>query len=293
MSVRETLRNVGYSVLRHLPRRSGRGDRLILAYHNVVPSGTGSVGENQLHLPFDKFVRQLAAVKSEADIVPLMDILTRAAPAERRVAITFDDAYESALSLAVRHCVSIDVPSTIFVAPALLGRVPAWDRRAEAGTWSSEERARFLNTDHGLEDLATDPDFGDTKFSLLRIGSEAGLHYATESSAVQLGNHTMRHANLSAVSPEVAAREVLDAQAWLSEKFPKALLPVVAYPYGLRPPDPSTLLLRTGLKAGLSVTGGWMRSGRLVHESDVPRWNVPASMPIDGFRFRMRGWASS
>ena len=88
-----------------LPRRTRPGDRLILAYHNVVPAHWAPRGDRSLHLPVDKFEAQLRMIRNEAEIVPLMELLTTSAPNDRCVAITFDDAYASALELGVGACV--------------------------------------------------------------------------------------------------------------------------------------------------------------------------------------------
>ena len=38
-----------------------RGRRLILAYHNIIPTGSAPVGDRSLHLPLDEFAAQLDA----------------------------------------------------------------------------------------------------------------------------------------------------------------------------------------------------------------------------------------
>src|SRR5262245_45050357 len=88
-------------------RRLHRGRALVLLYHNVVPDGAKPSGELSLHLPFGQFCSQLDILARECDIVPLQDLLLDDTKQNGRVrvAITFDDAYASALSIGVPELV--------------------------------------------------------------------------------------------------------------------------------------------------------------------------------------------
>lgn len=288
--VRGTIKSAAEAALVRLPRRTRRGDRLILAYHNVVPAGTTPLGDRSLHMPLDRFERQLDMVRREADIVPLLDLLSREAPNERRAAITFDDAYGSALQLGVYTCVSQNIACTIFVAPSLLGSMPEWDIRAELGRWTAADREYFLNDEHGLARTSVGTLRPDALSDLMRVASEALLSEVAELHGVKFGNHTMRHPNLSVLPEALAIRELADAQTWLCSRFPHLTIPVVAYPFGLYPPSRQQLLSACGAHFGLAVVGGWLRGGDLNDSTALSRWNVPASLSLDGFRLRLRGW---
>jgi peptidoglycan/xylan/chitin deacetylase (PgdA/CDA1 family) len=290
MTLRDTIRSGVERVLSAAPRRTAPGDRLILAYHNVVPSDASRHGDRSLHLPLDEFERQMQCLRDEADVVSLDTLLRASGSRSRLVAITFDDAYASALVLGVSACVSLGFPCTVFVAPALLGQFPHWDVAAERGAWSDHDRHRFLWEHRGLTKLEpVAPALSSATSSIMRIATESELLAACHQTGVSVGNHTMRHANLGALSSQHAQAELSEADAWLRDRFP-ATVPVVAYPYGIAPQDRKTVLSRTGLEYGLQVTGGWWRGGERRETSALPRWNVPAGVSSRGFRLRARGW---
>lgn len=292
MTVRDVVRGTVERLLSIAPRRTSPGDRLILAYHNVVPAGSPACGDRSLHLPVDRFEAQLQCLRAEADVVPLEALLHAGSARARLVAITFDDAYASALALGVAACVSRNMPCTVFVAPALLGRVPTWDTMAQQGQWSESDRHRFLWEQRGLGAPApagaTANDAGATT-ERLRIATEAELLAACGQRGVTVGNHTMHHANLGALSTAEAAAELTEAGEWLRVRFPAAA-PVVAYPYGIAPRDRAAAVPPAGLTHGLEVSGGWWRAAQAVAPLAVPRWNVPAGLSVPGFVVRVRGW---
>jgi peptidoglycan/xylan/chitin deacetylase (PgdA/CDA1 family) len=275
------------SVLGLLPSRIRAGDRLILAYHNVIPSGTAQIGEKTLHMPADQFAEQIAVLRREVDLVPLMDLLTRESTTERRVAITFDDACASALELGVRHCAAQEIPTTVFVAPNLLGTIPWWDEQAAKGRWSEAERRDFLDGQRGITQHSRAPE-ADVALGLLRIADESELRSVLRLPGITLGNHTMTHANLSRLSPDAVAEEIRAAHAWLMERFPSHTIPVVAYPYGLPPTDQACHRV-AGIEHGLLAAGGWLFAENKLPTARVPRWNVPAPLPIGRFTTTIRG----
>lgn len=285
MTLRDVVRDGVERTLSVAPRRTSPGDRLILAYHNVVPAGSPGCGDRSLHLPVDRFEAQLQCLREETDVVALDELLRAGHSRARLAAITFDDAYASALALGVAACVSRNMPCTVFVAPALLGQVPTWDTMAQQGQWSESDRHRFLWEQRGLGA----PALGDATTDNLRIATEPELLAACGQRGVTVGNHTMHHANLGALSTAEAAAELTEAGEWLRARFPAAA-PVVAYPYGIAPSDCGAAVPPAGLTHGLEVTGGWWRAGHPVAPLSVPRWNVPAGLSVRGFRVRVRGW---
>lgn len=284
MALRSMARTVAETVLGALPRATAPGDRLILSYHNVVPSGSPPRGDRSLHLPLDQFERQLQTIRAEADVVPLMELLTSEEPRARRVAITFDDAYGSAMKLAVPACVSHGFSCTVFVAPALLGLVPTWDVRAERGAWSDQSRDRYLRLERGRGE--GHPAHSE-HLRLLAIATTETLSRVRDLPGVSFGNHSMSHANLGALTTEEASADLTQARDWLATFAPNNRIPVVAYPYGIPPTVPSEALRAADVEFGLLVTGGWARG-----EFDplhFPRLNVPGAISVNGFRLRLRG----
>ncbi len=289
MSVRALIRGTLERALVSLPRRTRNGDRLVLAYHNVVPDSAQPAGDRSLHLSHARFREQLRAVTNEADVVPLMDVLTRTARGERRVAITFDDAYASALTLGVGECVARGMASTVFVAPALLDTVPHWDWASARGAWSHADREQFLWQEGGRV-RGMDAAGADALPETLRIATADTLRVAALSDGVTLGNHTMTHPNLGALTTPEVLEELNQAHAWLRAFVPERHVPVVAYPFGHAPRDPAAAVPTTVALHGLMVTGKWASHDQPPLPLAYPRWNVPAGLSTQGFRARLRGW---
>jgi len=292
--LRRVLRGAAESVLVRLPRRTAPGDRLILAYHNVVPADWVPSGDRSLHLPVDRFEAQLGVLQAEATVVSLMELLTTHDPHRRRVAITFDDAYASALTLGVAACQARGLPCTVFVAPGLLGRVPLWDRRAMAGRWEDTDRATFLWQHKGRDaEPVTAEEHGIDRTLRIATATELLSCVAQSDEGLTLGNHTVSHPNLAALGLEDVQVELRDAQMWLHTRTPERVIPVVAYPYGHAPRDDTWRVEHdvTLPRWGLRVTGGWQRNGSTLQPHALPRWNVPAGISLAGFAIRLRGFA--
>ncbi len=290
MALRALVRGAIERVMCALPRRTRPGDRLILAYHNVVPTAWAPRGDRSLHLPVDKFEAQLRMIRNEAEIVPLMELLTTSAPKDRRVAITFDDAYASALELGVGACVRERVPCTVFVAPGLLGTVPVWDRAADAGQWTAADRNQFLWTQRGTASSLDGASFLTVSNPQCEIGTMDSLLAVARQRLVTFGNHTMTHPNLGALSAAEASSEIERASSWLDDHLLHSSIPVVAYPYGIPPAEWDGGRLAAVVSQGLLVSGGWLDTKARMNPLGVPRWNVPAGVSSAGFLRRLRGW---
>jgi peptidoglycan/xylan/chitin deacetylase (PgdA/CDA1 family) len=283
---------------------------LVLAYHNVVPDAHPCGGDGSLHLPVAAFAEQLGMLRRDADVVPLTTLL--AAPAggrDRLVAVTFDDAYASALTVGLPCCAAQDVPATVFVAPGLLGTIPAWDRHAAAGRWTAADRADFLWQQQGMDTALPAPPWTaplppppsvpsslpvplPTLLERCRLATADAVLAAVAAGRgrVTLGNHSWRHANLGALDAATVQQEVRATAAWLAAHATTAAVPVLAYPYGIPPRDAPAALAGTGVTQALCVAGGWMTHGDARAPWHLPRWNVPAGISRHGFRLRLRGW---
>jgi peptidoglycan/xylan/chitin deacetylase (PgdA/CDA1 family) len=232
------------------------------------------------------FAAQLRVIREHCNVVPLIDILERDASGEIRAAVTFDDAYASALKLGVTECRRQNVPCTVFVAPSLLGTIPYWDVKSEREQWSIEEREHFLTVEKGIPPEASVTPFDQN--NPLRIASEEEIREAVCLGGVTLGNHTFNHINLRAHSPDAIVAELRQSQDWLRAHFPEEVtLPIVAYPYGY-PPLAAEDYLGASVNYGLLADGGWMISGSSRQRAMVPRWNV-SPMPLARFTVRLGG----
>lgn len=264
----------------------------ILAYHNVVPDGSGH-GDPSLHIPLRAFCAQLDELTRTHDVVPLGEALS--APGRRRRAvITFDDAYRGAVLCAVDELARRRLPATIFVAPGSLGGDFWWDvlRDEIGGTISEEWRTAVLNGMAGRDDLARvcarENGYEAAQLPpLARIASEAELDEAVmRHPGLTLGSHSWSHPNLTRLDAEELMLELTRPLEWLRSRF-ASVVPWIAYPYGLGSAAVSQAAAQAGYTGGLMVAGGRIRAP--TDPFAVPRLNIPAGVSQEGFILRLSG----
>ncbi len=300
-TVRRGLKSAAELVLGHrtllslrLARRRGR--RLVLSYHNIVSSThPPTSGDRSLHLPFERFRAQLDAITAAGLQVARLDSpfeLSRAS-----IAITFDDAYAGALALALPELERRRFPSTVFVAPGLLGRdAPWWDLLAtpSSGEIPPDRRSAALDLLAGDGDaiLRAAAERGWPRYPAApehRIAREDELRAALESAPhATVAAHSWSHANLSALDHERLHDELTRPMEWLREEFPERTLNLLAYPYGLESPATRRAVRGAGYASAYRVDGGWSRSDD--DPSALPRLNVSSGVSDPGFRARLGGW---
>jgi peptidoglycan/xylan/chitin deacetylase (PgdA/CDA1 family) len=276
------------AVARSLGRRRRRGQRLILAYHNVVPHSPAG-GERSLHLDFDDFRRQLDTCMSTARVTAVEEAL--APVTEPAIAITFDDAYEGAVTHALPEIAARGLPATMFVSPDLLDRgTPWWDRVAGSdGTIPEIERQRWLEQ-FGGETAAILSANGGSPGSddpVRRISRLHQLREAARFPGLTLGAHTLTHPNLCRMDDARLAQEIAGSLEWVRREFPAQARPWLAYPYGRFDRRVQAATHHAGCTAAFAITGGWFGAG--YSPLAIPRLNVPAGLSPEGFVARLNG----
>ncbi|HEV8448905.1 MAG TPA: polysaccharide deacetylase family protein [Gemmatimonadaceae bacterium] len=283
-----------------LTRRAHRSRVLVLAYHNIVPTGEVAEGDATLHLPQREFAQQLDAIRRTHDVVPLASIFD--APGVRgrpRVVITFDDAYAGALDAGLRELARRDMPSTVFVAPGLLGRVTWWDALSRPGGAGLPEAVR----NHALVELAGKGDgvvswaksSGNFPAELQRrprIARLEEIERAVAESRVTLGSHTWSHPNLRALTDADVREELSSSFEWLRAWFPDATIPWLSYPYGFWSEPVRDIAAEVGYAAAVRVEGGWVAAEGARAPYEIPRLNVPFGMSVNGLSLRLAGIAA-
>jgi peptidoglycan/xylan/chitin deacetylase (PgdA/CDA1 family) len=285
-------------------RRRLRGKSIILAYHAVTPHADRqrAAGERSLYVPQRRFAAHLDILRDVADVVALdqLDAAGETGARRPRVAITFDDAYQGAVTCAIDELESRGLPATIFVAPGCLGgQVFWWDALSHAaGEMPEEVRARALHEFSGIGD------------SILRWASDAGIRVSTDlppharSATVEellaasarrgitLGSHSWSHANLAKLGRTELDAELMRSAKWLADHEPARFIPRLAYPYGLEAPATRVAAASAGYVSAFCIAGGWHDPAR-VPPFARPRLNVGAGMSLDGFRARLLGSRST
>jgi peptidoglycan/xylan/chitin deacetylase (PgdA/CDA1 family) len=279
------------------------GGALVLAYHDIVPDEVGdavradAAGDASLHLPQRAFARQLDLLRKRYEIVPLPRVLDTPGPGGRpRVAITFDDAYEGALTAGVAELERRGLPATVFVAPAFVGGGDFW-WDALAGPEGLPERVRahallaFGGRDAGVRAWAAAAGVRERPLpAFMKMASEARLSDAI-ARGITLASHTWSHPALPALSADELAHELARPLAWLRERFP-GILDWIAYPYGATSAAVEQAARVAGYAAALRVDGGWITRPGGADRFSLPRLNVPAAVSLKGFELRAAGIVS-
>jgi peptidoglycan/xylan/chitin deacetylase (PgdA/CDA1 family) len=281
--------------------RRRRLDRLVLAYHNIVPNDAPAGGDASLHLALGQFVGQLDVLQEWCDVVPLEAVLNAPADTARpQVAVTFDDAYHGATTLGIGEMARRGLPATVFAVPGLIGRQVFW--------WDAYVNARHGMTPSAFRSLAVEELGGDDRAvtawaqhrGILPLASHASRRAATLAElgeavrahpGLTIGSHSWSHANLARVTGDVLVRELVDSLAWLRERVDR-VVPWLSYPYGRWSPAVTQAAGSAGYAAAVVVSGSWMR-GPIKNGLAVPRLNVPAGLSIRGFRLRIAGWTGA
>lgn len=274
-----------------------RGRRLILAYHGIIP-GTHVAepgGERALFIPQSLFAAQMDLLASVADVVGLHE-LDGAGDGRPRVAITFDDAYQGAVTCAVDELVARRLPATIFVPTGRLdGHAFWWDVLAgKDGTLDPATRTYALDALSGADEpvrawaVANDVATREDLPAYARTATPDELAAAVARPGITVGSHSASHAVLSALDARALRDELTRSAAWLAQHLPQRTIPWIAYPYGLESPDVRAGAAAAGYQGAVVISGGWHRPRR-TDQFARPRLSVSAGMSLAGFRARLLG----
>ncbi len=264
---------------------------LVLAYHNVVPDACPPFGDRSLHLRHRMFVRQLDHLLRTCSVVPLEEMLARPAARRRlpRVAITFDDGYRGAVTLAVEELAKRGVPATLFVAPAFVGGSTFWwdsvtpgDGRSLDGELRAHAIRELRGEDRAVRRWAQERGFRiQAAPDYARVASEDELQRAVRHPGITLASHTWSHLNLARLTGAELRSELARPLAWLRQRF-TAVIPWLSYPYGIAVRSVEAAVVAAGYRAALALGHGWFSPDR-VNLCALPRVNVPAALSLNGF----------
>lgn len=281
----------------HLARVLGGRRSLVLAYHNVVSDGVESRGDPSLHVPRSLFAAHLDEIQESCRIVELSRLL-EGAPDDGgppRVALTFDDGYEGALTEGLDELRARELPATFFVPPHHLGGTTFWwdgvrddagrhlrgsDRdRALDALGGEHRRIRAWARRRGLGWREAHPQ--------ARTIGEADLATAAAHPGVTLASHGWSHVNLARLDEGALSDELARSLEWIRE-HPGRTLPVISYPYGLSSERVEMRARKLGYRAGFRVAGGALPD-TAGDPLGLPRINVPAGLSPNGLQLRLSG----
>lgn len=265
----------------------------VLAYHNVVESIEPPRGDRSLHVPLDQFIEQVNWLSGNFSLIALDDLLDERSAADPVAVITFDDAYEGAVRLALPELAARGLPATVFACSALRGGESMWwDALARPAGLPTEVRVAALEECGGrekavkewarrrrLESVDLPPDY--------RISSHAALETATTGTSIAVGSHTHTHPDLSCLTDSELRDELTTSLEFLRNRF-SAFVPWLAYPYGLADRRVGEAARDAGFIGALRVRGGPVRTGEL-DPYHLPRVYVPRDCTLENLRLRMAG----
>jgi len=202
----------------------------ILMYHSIHPEPA----------PFSitpaAFQRQIAFIKDNYTVCRLADVdvfLSNKHDRERRVAVTFDDAYENFLEFALPTLERLSVPCTMCVPTGFIGGWNAWELPKD-----ELPRRKLLSLEQ-LRSLAALP-------------------------SVEFGSHTVDHSSMRKLSQCEVEKQAVESKRQL-EQLTGRLVETFSYPYGTLQDfskDTTRVLMAAGYKRAVTSRWGTLNSYR-------------------------------
>jgi peptidoglycan/xylan/chitin deacetylase (PgdA/CDA1 family) len=209
-----------------------RNTAVVVVFHRV--RGLRDDESDGMTISVPTFERYCRYFHRHFNVVPLgvlVDALRHGTTLRQQLAITFDDGYRDNYENAAPVLERLSLPATFFVVSQWMGSdvVPWWDRQNDViHPWMTWDHVRSLH----------------------RRGFD-------------IGAHTRTHADLGAIAPDDAKREIAGARQELEVRL-KAPVELFAYPYGHKSnlTDTSRDLVRlAGFRCCCSCFGGIVQSG--------------------------------
>lgn len=273
------------SKIKNLIRSKLFGKALILVYHRVADAGPDPF---KLAVSPMNFMEQMALLKSNYHVISMDQLLNgirEKSISERAVVITFDDGYRDNLLNAKPVLEKFDMPATIFISTANLGKPFWWDELAgfmdeleennklkqyciDNFSITNNDQNWYLAVYRRLKFLK--PPARQSEFEKIRALSvrhndllnmrsmNTGEIKHITSRNITIGGHTVNHVPLSILSAEEQQREIFENKKQLEQIIQKPVLHF-AFPFG-QTKDISAgsinLLENAGYNSALCSSGG-------------------------------------
>ena len=272
---------------------------LVLAFHNVLSEGTGPRGDRSLHLPVQVFCEIVDWLAEAFHVVPLDQVLGSRDEenGKPRAAITFDDAYVGAISVAIPELWRRGLPATVFaISGAEPGQTFWWDALADGFPEGMPDTVRESALNLARGDEAEVRAWAKREgLPLAKLDGEfvaaswESIGRASRLPGITIASHTRSHPNLAALGADELAEELTGSRDDLVQAV-EGSRPWLAYPYGLSSPPVQEAAEAAGYEMAWRVSGGVLRSkDPLPSRYALPRLNIPAGLSLQGFRLRAAG----
>jgi peptidoglycan/xylan/chitin deacetylase (PgdA/CDA1 family)/glycosyltransferase involved in cell wall biosynthesis len=256
---------------------------LVLAYHRVASLEPDS---HKLCTPPDVFREQMRCLARDYAPVSLNDLVTFAADGRipaRAVAVTLDDGYLDALTIASPILAEFGIPATFFVNSDRLSEeherwwdilerlpLPASERKAlNQAMWPLDANGRRQLVGDVLARTGSDPCPRPSH----RVMKGEELRQLSARRGHSIGAHTVHHLALTTQPLETKRSEVLHDKAALEHAIGAPVL-LFSYPYGDYDADTVGVVREAGFLGAFTVEAGVVSAGanRLL----LPRYEITA-----------------
>ena len=239
-------------------RCGGRG--VILAFHDIVRGNDPVNRAGSVSAEFLERALQYIA-QSGLEPVPLSQIPARLEEPgkERFIALTFDDGYKSALEIAAPLLERYRIPATVFVTSGRLGAetdykweglahyIAGHDHIAVGPFWAAtktlaQKQAAYRKLTrlvrgghemwrHHLDEFFTAQGMDVPSLVREKFLDAQGVKALAQSPMIEIGGHSVSHANLAQLGEEEAFAEIVKNKTDLEELLGREVSSF-AYPYG-------------------------------------------------------------
>jgi peptidoglycan/xylan/chitin deacetylase (PgdA/CDA1 family) len=289
---------------------ASRGRLSVLIFHRVLPGRDALLpGEPTA----DEFDSLLGHLKEQFSVLPLSEAIVRLRDGSlprSALAITFDDGYADNATVAAPLLRKHGLPATVFVATGYIDGGVMWNDIVIAAFRSAPSTCVSLESpdlgSYRLESIADrhtaiDRVLAQLKYrpavererqarSLLEIaGGElprdlmmtSDMVKSLESSAIEIGAHTVTHPILARIPSPDAWREIVDSKHSLEALLGHAVA-LFAYPNGRPGQDFCAEHIRMAKKAGFTaaVSTAWGAASRASDPFQLPRFTPWTRKPL-------------
>ncbi len=232
----------------------------ILMYHMIAAPRHGA-RFNGLRVAPGIFEKQLQWLSQQGwHSFTVSELVTQAGRLpEKSFAITFDDGYADNLLQALPLLKKYRCKATLYLVVDRCGR-----------DWSIQRKAH-----HDEGELKREAKLSDEQ-----------VQEMLDSGCIELGSHSMTHANFSRLDAQAASKEIIDSRKALAGRFG---VPVqsFAYPFGLYRPEQVALVAEAGFTSAVTTREG-IEDAERWHPLELQRIKISGKDNWLTFLLRMR-----
>lgn len=228
----------------------------ILMYHMVREPFPGG-RFNKMRVSPDLFRQQIEWLHQEGWEFCFLSEIIESNSGTKRVVLTFDDGYRDNFLHALPVMKQFNAKATLF---PVIHREAGYD-------WSTHKKASHTGGELGMEPKLSD----------------AEIHQMLESGLIELGGHSVMHANLPSLDEDAAWQEIHGCKIALEDTF-KVKAPTFCYPFGLFGPREIGLTRKAGFIGAVTTEQGIGGQDPF----SLPRIKVSGTEGMFAFRLRIR-----